>query len=425
MKSIIKKIVPAFVFSLYHLFIATAGAIYYQFPTRKMVVIGITGTKGKTSTTEILNAILEEANFNTAIASTLRFKIGPDSRPNMLKMTMPGHSFLHKFLAEAKNKKVTHAIVEMTSEGTKQWRHKFINLNGLIVTNLSPEHIESHGSYEKYRQAKLKIVKSLAGSSKKNKILVLNGDDLESQVFNLPQIKNIVKVNIKEAEPHTLTVDGLFFTYKNTKIQAHLAGTFNLYNILLAIKVAEHLEIDLQIIKKALENFGGIPGRVEKIFPQDETLTKLQNFSVIVDYAHTADSLEKVYGIYRDHKKICILGSTGGGRDKWKREHMGQIADKYCSHIILTDEDPYDEDPEQIINMVAGGIKNTPKEIILDRRLAIRQALELTEAGSVVFITGKGTDPYIMRSKGSKEPWSDANVAQEELTNLLQKRVRN
>lgn len=424
MKNIIKKITPNFIISGYHFFLALMGAIYYRFPTKKLTVIGVTGTKGKTSTVEILNTILETAGYKTAIASTLRFKINNETKPNLLKMTMPGRAFLQKFLREAVTKGSTCAIVEMTSEGTIGWRHKFIDLNGLIFTNLSPEHIESHGSYEKYIQAKMKIVRALKTSSKKNKILVINGDDKETTKLKWPHLNKIIKTNLTEATPYTSTIDGLFFTYKNTKIQSHLAGVFNLYNILSAIKIAEHLEIDLPTIKKALENFSGIPGRVQKIYPENKDLIPYQDFDVIVDYAHTADSLEKVYGVYRDHKKICVLGSTGGGRDKWKREHMGQIADKYCSHIILTDEDPYDEDPGQIIDMVAQGIKNTPKDTILDRRLAIRRALELAKTGTVVFITGKGTDPYIMRPGGKKEPWSDASVAREELEKVLRNKKK-
>jgi len=418
----LRKITPAFVLTFYHYLMALYGALKYRLPSREMTVIGITGTKGKTSTTEILNAILEEAGIKTAIASTLRFKTGTDSRPNLLKMTMPGRTFLQKFMRDAKRAGITHMVVEMTSEGTKQFRHKFISLDALIFTNLSPEHIESHGSYEKYVAAKGKIVTALTKSVKKNKLLVLNGDEESLAQFRDTKGVLVTQTYLKEAEPHTLTVDGLFFTYKNIRIQAHLSGEFNLYNILSAIKVAEHLDISLQTIKSALEKFGGIPGRVEKIFPTDKELAKLQDFTVVVDYAHTADSLKKVYSIYKDQRKICVLGSAGGGRDQWKRRDMGEVADKNCSHIILTDEDPYDEDPEKIVKMVAEGITHSPKEIEMDRRIAIRKALEKATPGSVVLITGKGTDPYIMRAGGKKEVWSDAEVAREELEKVLLKK---
>ena len=154
---------------------------------------------------------------------------------------------------------------------------------------------------------------------------------------------------------------------------------------------------------------------------------------MIVDYAHTADSLEKVYRVFNDGRRIGVLGNTGGGRDKWKRPDMGKIADKYCDYVILTNEDPYDEDPRAIVDQMAIEVKNKPLEIIMDRRAAIHRALQLASEESkklvqggnqhvTVLITGKGTDPYIMGPNGTKEIWSDAQVAQEELKMVLEAR---
>ena len=155
---------------------------------------------------------------------------------------------------------------------------------------------------------------------------------------------------------------------------------------------------------------------------------------VVVDYAHTPDSLKAVYETYKNYKLICVLGNTGGGRDKWKREEMGKIADKYCGQIILTNEDPYDEDPMKIVEDVKKGIKKKPCEIIIDRREAINKALKLashftevlqsrqnTNEKVAVLITGKGTDPFIMGPHGTKLPWDDATVAREELRKILKK----
>ena len=144
-----------------------------------------------------------------------------------------------------------------------------------------------------------------------------------------------------------------------------------------------------------------------------------QNFSVVVDYAHTTDSLEKVYKVFKDKDTICILGNTGGGRDTWKRPEMAKVADRYCGRIILTNEDPYDEDPEKIINEMKVAIKNHRPEIILDRREAINRALSKAKKDSVVIITGKGTDPYIMGPNNTKTPWDDARVVREELEKVL------
>ncbi len=424
LKSILKKIVPTWVFSVYHYKLAFLGALIYRFPSRHIKVVGVTGTKGKSSTVELASAILEEAGYETALVSTVRFKIGNTSRPNKLKMTTPGRFTLQKLIREAVDTKCDYIVLEISSEATKQFRHKFISLNALLVTNLSPEHIESHGSFAKYKTAKLKIARALERSSKPNKVLVTNGDDPALDDFRKINIPTKIATHLSDATPHTLLVDGLFFTYLGQKIQTKLVGEFNLYNILLAIAYAQSQNINIEKIKSAIEKFTGIPGRLEQITPADPTLARAQDFKVIVDYAHTADSLQKVYEIYKDHKIIAVLGGTGGGRDSDRRQIMGGLADKYTSFVYITDEDPYDESPQQIADQVASGVLHSPKEIEMDRRIAIRKAIARAETGSVVIITGKGTDPYIMRANGEKEVWSDAEVARSELTSFLQQKVK-
>ena len=180
-----------------------------------------------------------------------------------------------------------------------------------------------------------------------------------------------------------------------------------------AITFAKTQNIGITTIKKAIEHFKGIRGRVERI---DEG----QDFTVIVDYAHTPDSLEKLYEAFPNSKRICVLGNTGGGRDKWKRKIMGALADKYCSEIILTNEDPYDENPRTIIDNMIEGIKKPIYQIIMDRKEAIQKAVSLAQTGDIVLITGKGTDPYIMGPNNSKLKWDDAIIARESIINLLQ-----
>jgi len=420
----LKKLIPAPLFRagqpVYHYLLAVAGAVIYGYPSRRIKVVAVTGTKGKSSTVEILNAILEEAGFKTALAGTVRFKIAEDNRPNLYKMTIPGRFFVQKFLRDAANAKCDYAILEMTSEGAKQYRHKFIAFDALLFTNLSPEHIESHGSYEKYVAAKLRIAKALSQSSKKRRVLVVNGDDKESPKFlAMPNVEKFT-YSLTEAEPFVLGKEGTDITYLGEKISTHLPGEFNISNILAAITYSKTQDVYLEHIKKALEKFQGTLGRVQKI-SLDETnpIRTLQDFRLIVDYAHTADSLEKLYRVFDDGKRICVLGNTGGGRDKWKRPEMGKIADTYCDHIILTNEDPYDEDPTSILEQMTAGIKNTPHEIIMDRREAIAKAISKAEKGDTVLITGKGTDPYIMGPNGEKTLWSDSTVAREELEKFL------
>lgn len=395
----------------YHYALALLGALLYRFPSRHIKVVAITGTKGKTSTTEIVSAILEEAGYRTAIAGTLRFKIGDEEERNLYKMTIPGRFFVQKFLRRAVDAKCDWVVLEMTSEGAKQFRHKWINFNALIFTNLSPEHIESHGSFENYKEAKLSIARALTRSPKRPRILVANGDNEHAREF-LAQTADIkATYSLKDAEPYTLEKNATTFTFQEAPIHAHLSGAFNLSNMLAGITFAQTLNISPETIRRALGKFHGIRGRVERV-------NEGQGFDVIVDYAHTPDSLEKVYEVFQDARKICVLGGTGGGRDNWKRPVMGGIAAAHCDEIILTDEDPYDEDPKKIVDEIMTGIENKHAEIIMDRRKAIARALSLARTGDAVIITGKGTDPYIMGAHGLRTPWDDATVAREELAKL-------
>ena len=177
--------------------------------------------------------------------------------------------------------------------------------------------------------------------------------------------------------------------YKNIQIETHLSGLFNIYNILGAIKMAEAFGVGIETIQTALKNFRGVRGRVERVtsVSLNPDGSAKQTFEVIVDYAHTADSLSKLYETFQESRKICVLGSTGGGRDKGKRKDMGAVAEKFCDEIILTNEDPYDEDPQKIIDDVKSGITEKQVQVIIDRREAIRVAIALASTGDTVLIT--------------------------------------
>ncbi|MCI0619663.1 UDP-N-acetylmuramyl-tripeptide synthetase [Candidatus Wolfebacteria bacterium] len=410
-----RKVIPKKLFRTgqptYHYLLALASALIYRFPSRKLNVVAVTGTKGKSTTTELINAILEGAGFRTAVLNTIRFKVGKTDERNLYKMTIPGRFFTQRFLRRAVNAGCDWAVLEMTSEGAKQFRHKFIHFDALVFTNLSPEHIESHGSYEKYRDAKLAIGRQLEKSRKPNCAVIANIDDVEGSRFLGLRVSRSFPYSLENAKPYEKTEDGFRFLFRNTLMHTHLPGMFNLYNALAAATFAASQNITPADIATAFDAFTNIRGRVEYVTREP--------FAVVVDYAHTPDSLKQFYSVFTKDRNICVLGNTGGGRDRWKRPEMARIAEEHCTHVILTNEDPYDENPEQIIQEMSAGVADKKKlEAIMDRRQAIRHALEIAHPGDNVLITGKGTDPYIMEAHGTKTPWDDATVVREELKEL-------
>lgn len=414
----LKKITPAPVVvlfrPLYHRVLALFMAISYGFPARNLTVIGVTGTKGKSTVAEMLFTVLSYEGEKVALASTIRFAIADKSEPNLFKMTTPGRGFLLSFLHRAKVANCTYAIIEITSEAVLQYRHKFLSLDGLIVTNVQREHIERHGSFEQYVEAKHKIVHELEKSTKKNRVLISNKDVHESRDFLNASVPHSIGFSSKELADLKTTVNGTSFQYKKTCVYLPLIGAFNALNALATIKLCNAFGIPASHVAKALGTLSRIPGRVEKIDAG-------QDFLAIVDYAHTPDSLTALYHAFPKQRKICVLGNTGGGRDLWKRPEMGHIADTKCDEVILTNEDPYDENPESILADMASTMKCKP-QIIMDRRKAIHTALRLAEKGNVVLISGKGTDPYIMGAHGKKTPWNESTVVREEIRKIFPKK---
>ncbi len=416
-EKIIPKKVYRFFQPVYHLILALVGTALYRAPSRHLYVIGITGTKGKSSTVEFVNSVLEASGKKTAILSTIRFKVGDDSRPNKYKMTMPGRFFTQKFLHDAVQAGCEYAIIEMTSEGARFFRHIGIDMDALIFTNLSPEHIESHGSFENYKNAKLRLVKQLAKSKKPSRISIGNTDNKHAFSFLISTIEKNRGYSLKDVTILNETQSFSTIVYKGTEITIPLPGKFNILNALAALTLAKELHLPIENSKHGIEGLKKIRGRVESIECG-------QNFTVIIDYAHTDDSLTKLYTAFPSSRKIAVLGATGGGRDSWKRPVLGKIADEHCEEIIITNEDPYDEDPMKIVTEVASGVTRHTPIIILDRREAIAHALSLAKDGDTVLITGKGTDPYIMGANGSKEVWDDATVAREELIKIQNGRIK-
>ncbi|MBI3572268.1 UDP-N-acetylmuramyl-tripeptide synthetase [Candidatus Kaiserbacteria bacterium] len=411
---LLKKIIPESIVRplrpVYHRALTFMMALAYGFPARRLVVIGVTGTKGKSTTAEMLFALLRAAGHKTALISTIRFAIEEHSEPNRYKMTLQGRGFAQAFMRRALLAGCTHLVIEVTSESVPQHRHWFLDLDGLVVTNIQREHIESHGSFEKYVAAKRAIVDALVHSPKKRRVLVANEDVPESRAFLSAPVSEALGFGRQELYNLTEGDWQESFAYEGVSIAVPLPGTFNALNALAAIKIGGAFGVPVGTAAAALKSLPPVPGRVERVEAG-------QDFLAIVDYAHTPDSLKALYDAFPARRKICVLGNTGGGRDTWKRPEMGKIADEGCAEVILTNEDPYDEDPISIVESMARGMRRKPR-VIMDRREAIRAALGAARPGDAVLITGKGTDPFIMGARGSKIPWSDAAVVREELKKL-------
>lgn len=416
-----KKFIPSFLLSIYHWAWALSAALVYRFPSRKIVVIGITGTNGKSTVVHLTHEIFKEAGYKVASLSSIRFIVDDQEEKNMLKMTMPGRLFVQRFLRRAVDAHCDVAILEVTSEGIKQFRHAFIDFDTAALTNITPEHIESHGSFERYRATKLKLFQALAVSPKRGKTIVLNGDDKAIDLFIQHKRSNAWIYGLRPSAwgkhgtvvmPEHLTIheDGIRFGYRGVECSLAMRGEFNVYNALCALSIALSRGIEPRFAAQAFEKNTQVPGRLERIIAPP-----LSVFSVIVDYAHTPDALEQVYKTLKkpNSRLVCVLGSAGGGRDKWKRAEMGKIADQWCDDIVLTNEDPYDEDPEHIMQEVARGITVKKPTIVLDRKEGIAAAMKKAHADDTVIITGKGAEPWMVVAGGRKIPWDDREVVRD------------
>lgn len=449
--SVIKKLIPKAAISRYHKAMSFLADRFYGHPSGKMTVIGVSGTKGKSTTCYFIAKILEDAGFRVGMTSTAMFKIAEREWLNPYKMTMRGRFAMHGFLQQMVRAGCRYAIVETSSEGIAQYRHAGIEYDAAVFTNIAPEHIEAHGSFEKYLEVKTKLfsgLKKRAGCSllKDKKVIVVNGDDAHverftdfpadvyyrygASVFNKPQSEAIF--NDVLAEDIQSGADGSSFRVGNVPFQLHLLGAFNIQNALAAIAVAQSQGIDLEICRRALDKILVMPGRMESI-------EEGQDFRVIVDYAHNPSSFAALYEtlLRIPHGRVFhIFGGTGGGRDKLKRPEMGRMAAKNVDVVIVTTDDPYRDDPKGLAEEVwngmeeckmknatavgggppEGGIKCTvnmrDSKIILDRKDAIAEAVRQARTGDIVLITGKGCEQK-MAIGDRMIPWDDRKVARD------------
>ena len=434
LKSKIKKLIPERLISFYHFCLAFLAAFWYGFPSKKMIVIGVTGTKGKTSAVNFIWSVLNAAGFKTGFIGTANIRIGDIEMLNKYHMTMPGRFILQGFLKKMLETGCEYCIVETTSEGIKQWRHYGIFYDIAIFTNLSPEHLQSHGnSFEKYKAAKGKMFTSLAHSGRKiingkkiEKIIIANCDNSHKDYYLGFQADKKITFGTKGgdfvAKNIRNTSDGLEFFVGVNKYVINILGNFNVYNALPAIIIGSLAGISFNKIQEGLKNLKIIPGRMEKI-------NEGQNFLVFVDYAHEKESMTAVLDTAKDlvsnegGRVIVLLGAQGGGRDKAKRPALGEISAKKADFVVISDDDSYEDDPKEIREDIAvaaekfGKIRNKNLFVIEDRREGIKKALSLANKNDIVLITGKGAEQSIIIG-GKHYPWDDRIVVKEELRRL-------
>lgn len=415
MKKFLRAVTPRFVLRWYHFTLAWLGAVRYGFPSRKLLVLGVTGTTGKSTVIEMLAAIFAFAGKKVGSSSTVQFRIGNLTWMNNEKMTMLGRFRTQKLLADMVREGCAVALLETTSEGIAQSRHVGIEYDCAVFTNLTPEHIESHGSFASYKAAKQKLFKNVGRSFRKPnipKMLIANCDDPHGNDFLRFPADHKIGVRHSDLHDVSVTPNGSTFTFHGVAFTLPYPGKHNVDNAHLAIQAALAYGVSVTDAQRALSSFSDVPGRFERIEAG-------QPFTIIVDYAHEPAGLETVYRTARDMKPrrmLAVFGATGGGRDKWKRPIHGTLAAQYADIVILTNDDPYDENPESIIDAIAKGARQGGKKdnetlfCIVDREEALRKALHMAQPGDIVMVTGKGSEQSMVLSGGKKIPWNDAEI---------------
>ncbi len=458
----IKKLIPSRLFKAlqppYHYFLNWFSCIIYGRPSEKMIVVGITGTTGKTTSVYLVAKVLEEAGFKVGYTSTTLLNDGEKEWLNDKKMTMIGRFFTQRILKRMYDNGCQYAIVETTSEGIRQFRHRFINYDLLIFTGLYPEHIESHGSFENYKKAKGELfahlkrcktkyvdedkrVKKISSEIKKidlsrvKKTIIVNGDSehvdyfldfwaeekmIYQKHFEEELEENGTKSRYVEYQNVCYRDKGYDFSVEGEMIRLPMLGEFNVENSMSAVCVCISQGVSMATIKRGLGKIQGIAGRLEKI-------DLGQDFTIIVDYAFEPGAMEKLYAttdLLPHNRMIHVLGSAGGGRDTARRGQLGKMAGQKSDVVIVTNEDPYDEDPGLIIEQVASGAeyagKKEGKDLlkIEDRREAIAKALQLAQKDDIILVTGKGSEQAICVKGGEKIPWDDRQVIRDELQKI-------
>ena len=391
------------------------AAAFYGNPAKRLKMVGVTGTKGKTTTSFLIWKMLNEAGKKAGLLTTVAW--GADElKPELNHMTTVDSVTLNSRIAELKKQGVKYLVLETTSHAMAQFRTLGIKVDTAVFTNLTHEHLDYHKTMENYRNAKRKLFK-------KAEFGVINADDENGKFFE-GDAKKYITYGIKNGEKRATDVKlsefGVKYACGDIKIETNIPGEFNVYNSLAAVCVGEHLGLTKEQIEKGIKALSEVEGRMNRIEAG-------QDFSVIVDYAHTPDALEKVFAAMPEGKerkgKIISVHGGAGRRDESTREPRGEILGKNSDVVIITEDDSRDEKPENIAFSFVEGAGKVGKKlndnlfVELDRRKAIRKAVKMAKKGDIVLILGKGHEKTILRKEGAVE-FEDIKVAREEIAKI-------
>ncbi|MDO8509788.1 MAG: UDP-N-acetylmuramyl-tripeptide synthetase [bacterium] len=423
--------------NLKHFLIACFAYWRYGRPARKLIVVGVTGTKGKSTTCRLVASVLEAGGYKVGMLSTVEFQIAEKRWSNDKKMTMLGLGQIQKMLRDMVHAGCQYVVVETSSEGILQYRHFGLHYDIAVFTNLGSEHSERHGGFENLKADKGKMFAGLDEPRKKlfgkiiEKIIIANTDDAQSAYF----------LNFKADQKWTFGLqknnsnnnvfgqiiasdeNGMDFSVNGKSYHLNIIGEFNVYNALAAIAVGQSIGMKEDKIASGLNAVRQVAGRMEFIDAG-------QSFKLVVDYAHEPMSLRALFETLRklvapkNGRVIGIIGSDGGGRDVSKRAKMGSVTGELADIVIITDVNCFDEDPATIAEMLAEGARAVGKKdqenlfVEIDRRRAIELACQMAGPNDVIAITAKGTEPCIVVANGVRIPWDDRQVAKEILKKL-------